>query len=119
MASGVTTKSFLVTVVSYSEQKFGSGLLSIAQSSIDFALLALSLIIALGGTLAILGGGLVLLKHRLTGKTLIALGGGFGFIGIVIAMGYDVFTTVGISVIVTHFEYWIGVLVASIGRYLI
>ncbi|MHB2036427.1 MAG: hypothetical protein ACYCPW_06750 [Nitrososphaerales archaeon] len=118
LQSGVATRSFLVTAISYSDQKFGGTLPGIAQSTIQIALLVLSSIISLGGLVAIVGGVLVLLKHRLIGKILIALGGGLGFLGIAISMGYDVFTT-GVSVILTHFQYWIGVLIATIGRYLV
>jgi hypothetical protein len=118
LESGVATRSFLVLAVSYSEQRFGGALPGIAQYTIRIAVLVLSAIISLGGLVAIVGGLLVLLKHRLTGKILIALGGGMGFLGIVISMGYDIFTTSGLSVIMTHFQYWIGVAIASIGRYL-
>ena len=117
LQSGVSTRSFLLTVASYSFKRFGGGLPGIAQDSISLALLALGALIALGGLLAILGGFLVLVKHRLSGKILIALGGGIGFIGIAIAMGYDVFTT-GVAALFTHVQYWIGIVIASIGRYL-
>jgi hypothetical protein len=32
-------------------------------------------------------------------------------------MGYGIYVS-GFSILVTHFDYWLGVLVASIGRYL-
>jgi hypothetical protein len=117
LQSGVSTRSFLLTVASYSFKHFGAGLPGIAQDSVDLALLVLGALIALGGLLAILGGFLVLMKHRLSGKILIALGGGMGFIGIAISMGYDIYTT-GISSLFTHVQYWIGIVIASIGRYL-
>lgn len=117
LQSGVATRSFLLAAISYSDQKFGSALPSIAQSTVQIALLLLSSVISLGGLIAILGGVLVLLKHRLSGKVLIALGGGMGLFGIAISMGYDIITT-GISAIITHFQYWIGIVIASIGRYL-
>jgi hypothetical protein len=119
LLSGVETRSFLVSAISYSDQQFGGSLPSIAQFTIRIAVLILASIISLGGLIAIAGGVLVLLKHMLTGKILIALGGGIGFFGIVISMGYDIVTTGGVSVILTHFQYWIGVAVASIGRYLV
>jgi hypothetical protein len=117
LQSGVSTRSFMLTLAAYSFKRFGQGLPGIAQDSIDLTLLVLGALIALGGLLAILGGFLVLLKHRLSGKILIALGGGMGFIGIAITMGYDVFAT-GISSLFTHVQYWIGIVIASIGRYL-
>lgn len=115
LQSGVGTRSFLLTVVSISEQRFGGSLPGVAKSLINLVILALSSLISLGGLLAILGGALVLLKHRFSGKIFIALGGGMGFIGIGISLAYDVFTE-GLSGIVLHVPYWIGVLIASIGR---
>ena len=115
LQSGVGTRSLLVTVVSISEQRFGGSLPGVAKSLINLVILALSSLISLGGLLAILGGALVLLKHRFSGKILIALGGGMGFLGIAISLGYDVFTE-GLSAIVLHVPYWIGILIASIGR---
>jgi hypothetical protein len=118
LGSGVTTRSFLVTAISYSDQKFGGSIPNIFQSGIQIVILLLSFLISLGGMLVIIGGLLVFLKHRSSGKILIALGGGMGFFGILLSLGYDVFT-VGFSVIVTKFQYWIGVVLASVGRYLI
>ena len=117
MNSGFGTRSFIITVLSYSDQKFGSGLPDLARLTFNAAIFVLSAVIALGGLVAVLGGLLVLLKHRTMGKLLIALGGGMGFLGILISMGYDVVTT-GLRVLATHFEYWIGIVIASVGRYL-
>ena len=115
--SGYRTGSFLVTVAHYSEAKFGSLLPGEALSAVQVALLVLSFIIGFGGFLVILGGLLVLAKHLTTGKILIGLGGGVGFIGIAISVGYAVYVD-GFSVLITHADYWIGVLIATIGRYL-
>lgn len=117
LQSGVGTRSFLLTVISVSEQKFGGSLPGIAKSLINLVIIALGSLISLGGVLVILGGVLVLLKHRFSGKILVALGGGMGFLGIAISLAYDVFT-VGLSAIISHVPYWIGVLIASVGRYL-
>lgn len=115
LQSGVGTRSFLLSVISISEQRFGGDLPGIAKSLINLFILALSSLISLGGLLAIIGGILVLLKHRFSGKIIIALGGGMGFLGIAISLSYDVFTQ-GLSAIVLHIPYWIGILIASIGR---
>jgi len=117
VASGFRTGSFLLEVASYSEQKFGSDLPGIAQSAVHLAVLGLSFVIGFGGLLAILGGILVLTRHSTSGKILIGLGGGVGFLGIAISMGFSIYVT-GFSVIEYHVEYWIGILIASIGRYL-
>jgi hypothetical protein len=115
--SGFRTGSFLVTAASYSEARFGSLLPGEALSAIQIAILALSFVIGFGGLLAILGGVIVIAKHRTTGKILIGLGGGVGVIGIAISMGYAIYVH-GVSVLFTHVDYWIGVVIATIGRYL-
>jgi hypothetical protein len=117
VTSGFRTGSFLVTAASYSEAKFGALLSTQELSTIQIALIVLIFVISFGGLLAILGGVLVLSKHLTVGKILIGLGGGVGFIGIAISVGYAIYVN-GFSVLVTHIDYWLGVLVASIGRYL-
>jgi hypothetical protein len=117
VTSGYRTGSFLVAAASFSEAKFGSYLPGEALTSIQIGVLVLSFIIGFGGCLAILGGVLVIAKHTTTGKILIGLGGGLGFFGIFISAGYAVYVH-GFSVLVDHVDYWIGVLVATIGRYL-
>lgn len=114
--SGYHTGSFLLTAANYSEARFGSYIPGKALSAIQVALLVLSFVIGFGGLLAVLGGFLVIAKHLTIGKILIGLGGGIGFIGIAIAVGYAVYVN-GFTVLVTHADYWIGVVIATIGRY--
>lgn len=117
LQSGVVTRSFILSIISISDQKFGGSLPGIAKSLIDVVIIALGSLISLGGLLAIIGGVLVLLKHRFSGKILIALGGGMGFLGIAISLAYDVFTE-GLSAVISHVPYWIGIVITSVGRYL-
>ena len=49
LQSGVGTRSFLLTVISISDQKFGGGLPGIAKSLIDVVIIALGSLISLGG----------------------------------------------------------------------
>jgi len=74
-------------------------------------------LITLGGITVIFGGILILLGRRFTGRLLVALGGGTGLIGFVIAFGYSLVTTGPLGVII-HLEYWIGIVIAIAGRYL-
>jgi hypothetical protein len=115
--SGYHTGSFLLTAANYSEARFGSYIPGGALSAIQVGLLVLSFVIGFGGLLAIFGGILVIAKHQTVGKIFIGLGGGVGFIGIAIAVGYAVYVN-GFSILITHVDYWIGVVVATIGRYL-
>jgi hypothetical protein len=117
ITSGFRTGSFLVTAAKFSEAQFGSLLPGQALSLIQIGLIALSFVIGFGGFLAILGGILIISKHVTIGKILLGLGGGVGFIGIAISMGYAIYVS-GFSVLATHFDYWLGVLIASIARYL-
>ncbi len=115
--SGFRTGSFLVTAAKFSEAQFGSILPGPALSLIQIALIILSFVIGFGGFLAILGGLLIISKHVTIGKLVLGLGGGVGFIGIAISVGFAIYAS-GLSVLGTHFDYWLGVLIASIARYL-
>jgi hypothetical protein len=117
ITSSFRTGSFLVTAAKFSETQLGSLLPNGALTILQIAVIALSFVIGFGGFLAILGGILIITKHLTTGKILLGLGGGVGFVGIAISMGYAIYVS-GFSVLATHFDYWLGVLVASIGRYL-
>lgn len=113
VVSGYRTSSFILSVLSFSENQ--TVVPSVVRTAITVAIPVLTFVISLGGILVISGGILLLLRHKTSAILLIALGGGVGFIGIVIGLGYNVFTSGPISII-SHFDYWIGVLVASIGR---
>lgn len=111
--SGFRTPSFLLTLLSYSEKQ--SFVPPEVTAVLNIAAPILSAIISLGGLLVILGGLLVIVRHRTVASVLIALGGGFGIIGLFLALGYGVFTS-GLSIILTHVDYWIGVLFATAAR---
>ncbi|MDG6995268.1 MAG: hypothetical protein JRN52_05030 [Nitrososphaerota archaeon] len=111
--SGYRTSSFLLTLLSLSEsQKIVP---DVVRTILLVAIPILTVIISLGGILVIAGGVLLLFKHKFSASVLIALGGGIGLIGIIIALGYSVYSA-GIFSIITHIEYWIGVLIASTSR---
>ncbi|MCL4519865.1 MAG: hypothetical protein M1587_11790 [Thaumarchaeota archaeon] len=113
IVSGYRTSSFILTVLSFSEKQ--AAVPSEVKTVITIAIPILTFVISLGGILVICGGILLLLKHKTSATFLIALGGGVGFIGIIIGLGYNVYEF-GPAAIIAHFDYWIGVLVASIGR---
>lgn len=107
----------LITVMKYADQKFGSQLPSILQSISSLSIDALALIISLGGILVILGAVVVLTNHILTGRILIGLGGGVGFLGILVAVAIAFYGS-GVNGITSHLDYWIGVILASIASYI-
>lgn len=82
----------------------------------SFAVLILSAIVALGGLLVVIGGGLILARHISVGKLLVSLGGGIGFLGIAIVLGYNIMASGGFSVITSHIEYWTGLVLATVAR---
>ena len=49
-------------------------------------------VLTLGGVTVVMGGLAVLLGHKTIGRVLVALGGGASFIGLLISLGYTVFT---------------------------
>ena len=115
--SGYRSQGMLFSVLSFADQKFGGSLPSILQVVTNLTVTALAIIISLGGILVIIGGIVLLLKRVFTGRLLILLGGGFGFLGILIAVGIA-FVGSGIGGVTGHLDYWIGVVLASIARYI-
>ncbi|MHB8566860.1 MAG: hypothetical protein ACYC7D_00905 [Nitrososphaerales archaeon] len=118
VTSGYRSQGMLITVLKYAEQKYGSDIPSTLRLVSTFSIDALAIIISLGGVLVIIGGIIVLLHHVLTGRILVGLGGGVGFIGILIAVGIAFFGS-GVDGITSHLDYWIGVILASIAGYIV
>jgi hypothetical protein len=111
-SSGVRTQSFALEALVYISKFFPPTVSAV----VDVVAFTMAAVISLGGILVIGGGILVLRRHTSTGKLLIILGGGIGFIGIAISMGYYVFVD-GLSILATRIDYWIGLFVATLARY--
>jgi hypothetical protein len=114
--SGFSSHGILGATLAY----FGSLLPNMPQMiqfPLEVALWGITALIGLGGTVVVFGGILVLYNHRLTGRLLIALGGGMGFIGLIFAILYSLATS-GFGSLFTHSEYWLGVLLATVARWL-
>ncbi len=118
IASGYRTQGFLLTTLDFANQHFGSRLPPLLEILTSTSIAIFASIIALGGLLVVLGGIVIMASHTSTGRLLIALGGGVGFIGIAISIGLDVVATGGFYSIISHYDYWVGVVVASVARYL-
>ena len=78
----------------------------------NLAIQTLTILVALGVITVILGGIAILAGYVSSGRLLIALGGGAGFMGLLIAIGYSAIT-LHMSIL-THFEYWTGAIVSVI-----
>ncbi len=82
-----------------------------------FSIQIITILVALGGVAVIAGGILIIAGRIRVARLLITVGGGAGFLGLSVAIGYSALT-VGPWSIVTHFEYWTGVVLAVIARWL-
>ena len=118
VTSGYRTQGLLLSTMDYANQHFGSRLPSTLEFLTGASIAIFAGIIALGGILVIIGGAIVIAGHTTTGRLLIALGGGVGFIGIATAIGFNVVATMGFDSILSHTDYWVGVVIASVARYL-
>jgi hypothetical protein len=115
--SGFHTQSVMLSaLMNPTFQQSQRALPEVAQLILRFGSLILGAIIALGGIIVLLGGGLVFVRHFTVGKILISLGGGFGLFGIGVALVYAIVSTGGFSVVLSHIEYWIGLGIATIAR---
>lgn len=64
------------------------------------------------------GGAFVLARRVRVGSTLIFLGGGAGFLGLLVSLVLAVWGT-GFSLIVGYAPYWVGLLLSAVARSLI
>lgn len=115
VASGLSAQGLLLFVLDLLKDKVPNYLFGLTGEFARLTIQVLAILIAMGGITAILGGIAVLSGHLFTGRLLIALGGGAGFLGLAITMAYSALT-MGLPTIITHSEYWVGVILAVIAR---
>jgi len=118
LASGYTSRGFLYTALNVAEPRISDFLSGMAASAAVLAVTVLELIIALGGVAVMVGGLIILVSHTTTGRTLIYLGGGAGFLGLVVSFGYAVYKLGGPSPVLAYLPYWVGLAMAVSGRWL-
>ncbi|HKT22462.1 MAG TPA: hypothetical protein VJR06_07645 [Nitrososphaerales archaeon] len=116
LASGYTSHGFLYTALGFAEPRFSDFLSGAALSAAVIAVTALELVMALGGLTVLAGGLLVFVHHTTTGRVLIWLGGGAGFIGLIIGFGYSVYRLGGVDPVFAYLPYWVGLALAISGR---
>jgi hypothetical protein len=117
VASGFAIHGFTLTVLDWLVENAPNYLPPNITPFLVVVLEILSGLIALGGITVIFGGIVILSGHLTSGRLLIAFGGGTGFIGFLIALGYS-FLTSGPSSIIVHVEYWVGVVIAVVARWM-
>ena len=118
LASGYTSRGFLYTALNLAEPRITDFLNGMAANVAVFAVTILELVIALGGIAVMVGGLIILTNHTTTGRTLIYLGGGAGFLGLVVSFGYTAYKLGGFSPVLAYLPYWVGLAMAVSGRWL-
>ncbi len=116
LASGYASRGFLYTALGYGASEVPSLLSGFAGSMALLAITVLELVIALGGLTVAIGGLVILSRHTTTGRLLIYLGGGAGFLGLLISFGYSVYKLGGLDPVLAYLPYWVGLALAVTGR---
>jgi hypothetical protein len=115
LGSGYSSRGFLYQAFGISEHyilDFGGA----ASSAAVLAITVVELIIALGGLTVLIGGLAILSRHTTIGRTLIYLGGGTGFLGLIISFGYSAYKLGGLNPVLGYLPYWVGLALAISGR---
>ena len=115
LTNGFVTHSILLSTIGIVQGELPGFIGGIVGLSASVAVGVIAALISLGGLTVIVGGSMILLKHRTLGRLLIALGGVVGFIGLLIAFGYTAYT-IGLGTTIGNAPYWIGVVLAVVGR---
>ena len=116
LGSGYTSRSFLYLALGYTEPRIVDFLSGMVADAAIFAIAAVELFIALGGVTVAIGGIVILARHSTTGRILIFLGGGAGFLGLLISFGYSTYKLGGLGPALSYLPYWIGLTFAVVGR---
>jgi len=118
LASGYTSRGFLYTALNLAEPHIYDFLNGVTANIAVLAVATLELVITLGGLAVIVGGLAVLMRHRTMGRVLIYLGGGAGFLGLLVSLGFSVYKLGGINPVLAYLPYWVGLTMAVTGRWL-
>jgi hypothetical protein len=117
LVSGYTSRGFLYTALGYAEPHISEFLSGAAASAAVLAITIWELIIALGGLTVLIGGLIILARHTTIGRTLIYLGGGAGFLGLLVSFGYSAYKLGGLNPALSYLPYWIGLAMAVFGQW--
>ena len=115
VVGGVASHSFLLSILGLVDSNLPNYVSGIPLDLGQLSILVVSVLIGLGGITVIAGGVMILAGHVTVGRLLIMLGGGAGFLGLLVSFGYTAFTS-GIANALGHAYYWIGLILAVVGR---
>jgi len=115
VGSGYTSRGLLYTALGYAEPHISDFLTGAAANAAVLAITVLELLIALGGLTVAMGGLFILTSHTTTGRVLIYLGGGAGFLGLLFSFGYSAYRLGGLDPVLGYLPYWAGLTLAVVG----
>ncbi len=116
LLSGYASRGFLYAALGYAAPRVSLFLSGAAANAALVAITVLEVLIALGGVSVLLGGLVILTRHTTTGRVFIYLGGGAGFLGLLISFGYTAYKLGGIDPVLAYLPYWVGLTMAVAGR---
>lgn len=100
-------------------QAFGTVVLpylgGFAANTVSLIISVLELINALGGITVVIGGLVLISGHGRTGRIILLLGGGAGFLGLLATFGYSAYK-LGFDQTLTYAPYWAGLVLVAIAR---
>ncbi|MDG6989180.1 MAG: hypothetical protein JRN21_07620 [Nitrososphaerota archaeon] len=113
--SGYVSRGFLYTALGYTEPHISTFLSGEYAGAAALAITLVQAVIALGGATVAAGGLTIITKHATVGRTLIWLGGGAGFLGLLVGFGYSAYRLGGVDSALGYLPYWVGLLMAIVG----
>ena len=116
VASGYTSRGFLYTALGYAVPQVSDFLSGVEANAVVLAIAVVELIIALGGVSVLIGGLAIVAGHTTTGRVLVYLGGGAGFLGLLVSFGYSAYKLGGLDPVLSYLPYWAGLTLAVVGR---
>ncbi|MDG6987133.1 MAG: hypothetical protein JRN71_05135 [Nitrososphaerota archaeon] len=116
LASGYSSRGFLYTALGYAEPRISDLLVGVYASAAVLSITLVEGVIALGGLTVMIGGLAIVLRFVTVGRILVWLGGGAGFLGLIIGFGYSAYRLGGFGPVLGYLPYWIGLAMAITGR---
>jgi hypothetical protein len=116
LVSGYSSRGFLYLALGYAQPHLSDFLDGTALTAAIVAITMVEAVIALGGLTVVVGGAAVVARHVTIGRALIWLGGGAGFLGLLLGFGYAVYRLGGVGPVFGYAPYWVGLGLAVGGR---
>ncbi|MDG7010218.1 MAG: hypothetical protein JRM71_05425 [Nitrososphaerota archaeon] len=116
LGSGYVSRGFLYTALGYAEPHISAFLSGEYAGAAVLAITIVQAVIALGGATVAAGGLAVIASRATVGRTLIWLGGGAGFLGLLVGFGYSAYRLGGVNPVLGYLPYWVGLLMAIVAR---